>query len=134
MSGTATWLISRANARAHSVLTDAFSKEGVRGYDFRILAALDQHGPASQADLGRFTGIDRSDVVVTLNALEAAGHATRSPDSADRRRNVVAITPSGRAILERLDAVLARVQDVVLEPLNPTERANLVQLLAKLID
>src|SRR6478672_6421851 len=69
VAGRPTWLLSRANTRAQNLLRDAFAAEGVRGYDFRVLAALDEHGPASQIDLGQVTGIDRSDVVATLNDL-----------------------------------------------------------------
>ena len=101
-------------------------------YHFRLLAALDQFGPASQADLGRHTGIDRSDVVATLNELVATGLARREPDPADRRRNVVTITKRGTNTLERLDAVLDAVQDAVLAPLMPNERKTFLRLLAKL--
>ena len=132
IAGQPTWLLSRANARAQTILRDAFDAEGVRGYHFRLLAALDEHGPASQADLGRSTGIDRSDVVATLNDLVAGGLAVRRPDPADGRRNVVAITAGGTAVLQRLDAVLARVQDAVLAPLTDRERTTLVRLLSKL--
>ncbi len=127
-----TWLISRANARSQGLLTDAFAAEGVRGYHFRLLAALDQYGPASQAELGRHTGIDRSDVVATLNDLVASGLAKRAPDPDDGRRNVVTMTRRGARALERLDAVLDDVQDAVLAPLTPSERRTFLRLLAKL--
>jgi DNA-binding MarR family transcriptional regulator len=105
----------------------------VRGYHFRLLAALDQYGPSSQADLGRNTGIDRSDVVATVNDLLAKGYAKRQRDPTDRRRNVVTITARGARALARLDAVVADVQAAVLSPLTPSERATLVRLLAKLV-
>jgi DNA-binding MarR family transcriptional regulator len=124
--------LSRANARSQSLLTAAFAAEGVRGYHFRLLAALDQHGPSSQAELGRHTGIDRSDVVATLNDLVAGGLVSREPDTVDRRRNVVTITTRGVGALERLDAVLDDVQDAVLAPLTPNERKTFIRLLAKL--
>lgn len=127
-----TWLLSRANTRAQGVLADAFAKAGVRGYHFRVLAALEQHGPSSQADLGRVTGIDRSDVVATLDDLADWGLARRAPDDADRRRNVVSITEAGRARLVELDSMLSGVQETVLEPLTPRERATLLRLLRKL--
>jgi DNA-binding MarR family transcriptional regulator len=127
-----TWLLSRANARSQSLLADAFAAEGFRGYHFRLLAALDQFGPASQAELGRHTGIDRSDVVATLNDLVARGLARRAPDPADRRRNIVTMTPRGAAALEHLDAVLDDIQDVVLAPLTANERKTFVRVLAKL--
>jgi len=133
VAGRPTWLLGRANARSQGLLTDAFAAEGVRGYHFRLLAALDQYGPASQADLGRHTGIDRSDVVATLNDLVARGFARRQPDPVDRRRNVITITKRGTGALERLDAVLDEVQDAVLAPLTPNERTTLMRLLTKLI-
>jgi DNA-binding MarR family transcriptional regulator len=133
VAGRPTWLLSRANARSHALLTEAFAAEGVRGYHFRLLAALDQYGSASQADLGRHTGIDRSDVVAVLNELVGRGLAEREPDPVDRRRNVITITRRGVTALERLDAALDAVQDDVLAPLTPNERRTLVRLLTKLV-
>jgi DNA-binding MarR family transcriptional regulator len=127
-----TWLLSRANARAQGLLSDAFAAEGVRGYHYRLLAALEQYGPASQAELGRLAGIDRSDVVATLNGLVAKGLARRTPDALDRRRNIVTITKRGTSALEGLDAVLDNVQDAVLSPLAPNERTTFLRLLTKL--
>jgi DNA-binding MarR family transcriptional regulator len=127
-----TWLLSRANARAHAVLTHALGAEGVRGYHVRVLAALDESGPLSQADVGRATGIDRSDIVGTLNDLVGWGFARRRPDPEDGRRNIVSLTAAGRRRLIQLDAVLARVQDDVLSPLTEHERSVLVDLLRKL--
>jgi DNA-binding MarR family transcriptional regulator len=133
VAGRPTWLLSRANARSQGLLAAAFAAEGLRGYHFRLLAALEQYGPASQADLGRHTGIDRSDVVATLNDLVASGLSQRKRDRADRRRNVVTITNRGTDMLERLDSLLDDVQDAVLAPLTPSERRSFVRLLAKLI-
>jgi DNA-binding MarR family transcriptional regulator len=132
VAGRPTWLLARANARAQGLLADAFAAEGVRGYHFRLLAALDQYGPASQADLGRRTGIDRSDVVATLNELAAAGLVRREPDPADRRRNIVTMTKRAATALDRLDAVLEDVQRAVLAPLDAREQKTFVRLLAKL--
>ena len=127
-----TWLLSRANARSQGLLADAFGAEGVHGYHFGLLAALDQYGPASQAALGRCSGIDRSDVVATLNDLVERGLARRQPDLSDRRRNIITMTKRGADTLERLDAVLDDVQTAVLAPLTVGERATFVRLLTKL--
>jgi DNA-binding MarR family transcriptional regulator len=132
VSGLPTWLLSRANARAQLILHDAFGRAGVRGYDFRVLAALEEFGPVSQAELGRRTGIDRSDIVATVNDLVEKDLVRRTPDANDRRRNVVSITKNGNQMLRRLDVALAEVQRVVLEPLSAGERATLIRLLAKL--
>ncbi len=128
-----TWLLGRANARSQQLLAQAFEAEGVRGYHYRLLAAIEEHGPTSQADLGRQTGIDRSDVVATLDDLVDRGLAQRRPDPVDRRRNVVTLTARGRRMLTRLDKVVDHVQDELLAPLTRKERDDLATLLKKLI-
>jgi MarR family transcriptional regulator, lower aerobic nicotinate degradation pathway regulator len=132
VAGRPTWLLGRANARSQALLADAFARSGMRGHHFRLLAALEEHGPASQADLSRTTGIDTSDVVAALNHLAATGYVRRQPDNADRRRNVVSITKAGLVALDRTGRLVDHVQDSVLEPLSADERSTFLRLLAKL--
>jgi len=127
-----TWLLGRANARSQALLADAFAHAGMRGYHFRILAALEEHGPTSQAELSRTTGIDTSDVVAAVNHLVSIGHVRRQPDAVDRRRNVISITRSGLTAVDRVGRIVDRVQDLVMEPLSPSERKTFLRLLAKL--
>jgi DNA-binding MarR family transcriptional regulator len=129
---TATWLLSRANARAQAIRVDAFAAAGSSGYLTRLLASLADEGPASQAGLSRRTGIDPSDVVAALNELTTRGFVSRTRDPGDARRNVVTLTPAGRAELRRLDKVVAAVQARFLAPLSDTERRQLVRILGKL--
>ena len=128
-----TWLISEAFRQAHRILTERLAAAGSRGYDYRLLAALEEFGPASQATLGRHAGMDRSDVAEVLNDLAGRGLARRSPDPADGRRNVITITPAGAAHLQELDQVLAGVQDELLAGLSATERGQLARLLTRVL-
>ncbi len=132
----ATWLISRSHARSYRLLSDGFAAEGsgLRGYHYRVLAALEEWGPIGQAELGRRTGLDRSDVVTILGDLERLRLTERSVDPVNRRRNIVAITPGGEARLRILDEVVDQVQERVLEPLSANERRQLMRLLRKLAD
>jgi MarR family transcriptional regulator, lower aerobic nicotinate degradation pathway regulator len=127
-----TWLLSQANVRSHRLVVEALGGSDSRGYHFRILAALDDLGPCSQADLGRAAGLDRSDVAVTVDDLERRRAIRRGVDPADRRRKRVAMTPVGQRLLLELDEVLRSVQDRLLEPLSPAERATFVALLERL--
>ena len=127
-----TWLLGRANARSQALLADAFAHAGMRGYHFRILAALEEYGPTSQADLSRMTDIDASDVVAAVNHLVSSGFVRRQPDETDRRRNVISITRSGLSADDRVGRVVDRVQDLVLEPLSDNERRTFLRLLVKL--
>lgn len=129
-----TWLLSQASAHGHRLLSDALAAAGLRGYHYRLLSALEQFGPASQAELGRRTGIDRSDVVAALNELAAEHLVERAPDPADRRRNIVTLTPDGVRRLEDLDTVVSGVQDDLLAPLSPADRDRLADLLSRVVD
>jgi DNA-binding MarR family transcriptional regulator len=129
-----TWLLSQAAMHGHRLLTDGLAPAASRPYHYRLLAALEEFGPASQARLGGRAGMDRSDVVAALNDLAARGMVERTPDPADRRRNIVTITPAGHAHLRRLDRLLSGVQDELLAPLSPAERAQLVRLLTRILE
>jgi MarR family transcriptional regulator, lower aerobic nicotinate degradation pathway regulator len=130
-----TWLISRTFARSSGLLAAAFesSGRGLRSYHYRLLAALDEWGPASQADLGRGTGIDRSDVTAALSELESRRLVKRSPDPQHRRRNIVTLTPAGAQQLLELDKVVEGVQQQVLEPLTAAQRRQFIALMVKLL-
>jgi MarR family transcriptional regulator, lower aerobic nicotinate degradation pathway regulator len=128
-----TWLISQVATHAHRLMTERLAAVGARGYHFRLLAALAEFGPSSQASLGRRTGMDRSDVVEAISELAQRGFLQRASDPADRRRNVVTITEKGAARLEQLDTLLAGVQDELLAPLSPAERAQLTGLLGRVL-
>jgi MarR family transcriptional regulator, lower aerobic nicotinate degradation pathway regulator len=129
-----TWLIGQASARAHRLLSDELAAVGFYGYQVRLLAALEEFGPASQATLGRRTGIDRSDVAAALDDLAGRGLVERSLDLTDRRRNIITITPAGTEQLQPLDEVLAGVQDKLLAPLSPAEREQLTRLLVRILE
>ncbi|MEU5988256.1 MarR family winged helix-turn-helix transcriptional regulator [Spirillospora sp. NPDC047418] len=131
---TPSWLISLVSAHSHRLVGAGFAAAGARGYHYRLLAALDEYGPSSQAALGRATAVDRSDVVAALNELAAQGFVDRTPDPSDRRRNIVTLTADGTRHLLELDGVLTGIQEELLAPLSPAERDQLTGLLARLAD
>ena len=133
LTGKPTWLISQVSTHAHRLLTEKLATAGARGYHYRLLAALQEFGPASQASLGRRTCMDRSDVVAAINDLASRGQVERALDPADHRRNVITITAAGTAHLERLDRMLTGVQDDLLAPLSPGERDQLTRLLSRVL-
>jgi len=126
------WLLSQAQARAQRVIHSAFTEAGVRGYHYRLMAALEQYGPLSQADLGRHTGIDRKDVAIAVAELADRKIIARQADPSDRRRNIVRLTPAGERELLRLDGVLARAQAEIVARLTAAEQRQLTPLLEKL--
>lgn len=128
------WLINRASAHSYRLVSEGFAAAGAHGYHYRLLAALAEFGPASQAELGRRTGIDRSDVVAALNELADQQLIERSPDPIDRRRNVITVTVEGENRLSYLDEVLVQIQEELCAPLSTSERDQLVWLLTRIVD
>jgi DNA-binding MarR family transcriptional regulator len=127
------WLLTQTAAYAHRLVGDGLGEIGARRYHYRVLAALDEAGPMSQADLGRRTGIHLSDMVATVNELARAGHVERRTDPRDRRRNVITLTGPGRQQLRVLARKVATIQDALLAPLDAHEREQLTGMLRRLL-
>lgn len=127
------WLLTQSAAQAHRIVTESFAAGGARAYHFRLLATLVEFGPASQAELGRRSSIDRSDVVAALNELENDGYVERSPDPADGRRNVITITTAGKRHQRRLTTLVGKAQEEIFGPLSATDRTRLTTILTKLL-
>ncbi|GAB4051208.1 MarR family winged helix-turn-helix transcriptional regulator [Catellatospora paridis] len=128
------WLLTQTAGHAQRLVTDGFSSVNARGYYYRLLATLEESGPASQAALSRRSGIHVSDLVATINELADGGLVERAPDPSDRRRNIISLTAAGKRQLRRLEKRLAECQDELLDPLSPEERQRLTELLSKLLD
>ncbi|QJS99237.1 MarR family transcriptional regulator [Streptomyces asoensis] len=127
------WLITQLAVHARRLVFGGFTAAGARGYHYRILAALHEFGPASQAELGRRCRVDRSDVVAAVNQLVEQGFVDRAPDPEHGRRNKVTLTPGGVQQLRRMDQVLDQVQDDLLEPLSAEDRQTLTRLLGRVL-
>ncbi len=128
------WLLTQTANHAHRLLADGFAAVQARGYHYRLLATLDRFGPASQAELGRRSGIHVSDMVATINELAERDLVERAPDPSDRRRNIISLTAAGKRQLRRLEKQLADCQDQLLAPLSPEDRQRLTDLLTTLLD
>ncbi|MFJ5306852.1 MarR family winged helix-turn-helix transcriptional regulator [Streptomyces sp. NPDC088350] len=102
--------------------------------DFAVLAALEEYGALSQAEIGRRLGLDRNDVSGIVNRLEGCHRVDRQADPANRRRNAVTLTATGRRHLDELQQHADAVQAELLAGLDAAERRQLHSLLAKVLD
>ncbi|MFY9928319.1 MAG: MarR family transcriptional regulator [Streptosporangiaceae bacterium] len=131
LRGLVSWQASKISTLG-ARLTARRMPLGARG-DFAVLAALEEYGALSQAEIGRRLGLDRNDVNGILNRLESGRQVDRQADPADRRRNVVTLTATGRQNLEELQQHADAVQDELLAGLDAAERQQLHSLLGKLL-
>lgn len=127
------WLLTQTATHAHRIVGEGLDAVGAKRYHYRVLVALDEIGPASQADLGRRSGIHLSEMVATINELADQGSVERQPDPHDRRRHVITLTAAGHRQRKKLARQIAKIQDDLLAPLSPQERTALTDMLQRLL-
>jgi DNA-binding MarR family transcriptional regulator len=129
-----TWLLNQAALQGQRIGAETLAAMGAHRTHYAVLAALDEFGADSQAELGRRCGIDPSDMVALMARLTGDRLVERGPDPADRRRNLVSITAAGRRRLDELAETVGAAQDTLLEPLSTAERKRLTGLLTRIVE
>jgi MarR family transcriptional regulator, transcriptional regulator for hemolysin len=125
------WLLARASHALMTESTAALEGSGISPREHAVLATA-MSGAHTQIELARVVGLDKTTMVVTVDALEAAGLAERRPSSTDRRARVVAVTKAGERKVREAEAVLERVREDVLGGLDPAERKAFLSALGQL--
>jgi MarR family transcriptional regulator, lower aerobic nicotinate degradation pathway regulator len=128
------FLLKRLGMTAKEQTIGAFDEAGVHPYHHAILAVLDEGSRETQGAIADALGYDKGQLVGLLDELEDAGLVSRQRDQADRRRQIVQMTPAGRKTLDKLRGVAARVEDEFLSALSEKEREQFHALLLKLAE
>jgi DNA-binding MarR family transcriptional regulator len=87
-----------------------------------------------QQELGASLMVDPNNCVLLLNELDDRGYVERQRDPKDRRRHIVVITAAGQKALAKAEAKLEALEGEVLVNLDPSEREQLRDLLARAMD
>ena len=87
----------------------------------------------TQAQLAEAVGRDKTRLITTLDGLEARGLLRRTPDPADRRNKIVALTQEGRELRAAVSTDIRRAEQALLQPLTPADRTTFRRLL-RLLD
>ena len=87
--------------RASQNATDRYDQAvadtiGLNRTDMRCIDILDRQGRLTAGQLAEQTGLTTGAVTTVIDRLEAAGHARRVRDTADRRRIYVELTDEAR--------------------------------------
>jgi len=102
-------------ARMHCVLVHALEEE------------------RTQAQLAEIGDMDKTTMVVTVDALEEAGLAERRPSSRDRRARIIAVTEEGARIAEQSQQIVDGVHQRALAALPEEARDALLNALNLLV-
>ena len=128
------FLLKRLGMTAKDRSLAAFDDAGLHPYHHAILAVLDEGSRETQGAIADSLGYDKGQLVGLLDELEDAGLVSRQRDQADRRRQIVQMTPAGRKMLDKLRKLSAQVEDEFLTTLSEKEREQLHALLLKLAE
>jgi DNA-binding MarR family transcriptional regulator len=98
-----------------------------------VLNLLADQGPLSQQAIGELLSIDRTTMVEIVDELERAGIAQRVRNPNDRRSYLVTLTSQGRTKQKRAAKAFDDAVDEFFSPLKPAERAQLTDMLRRLV-
>jgi MarR family transcriptional regulator, lower aerobic nicotinate degradation pathway regulator len=128
------FLLKRLGGSAKEESMAAYEAMGLHPYHYAVLAVLDEGERETQGAIADALGYDRGQLVGLLDELEEAGLVERRRDPADRRRQIVQMTPAGRKTLGKLRALSMRLDDEFFGSLDANERAQLHDLLLRLAE
>ena len=106
---------------------------GITNTQYDILIVLKRQPGIDQISLAKLLGLDRSTTGMVLGKLEKAGLIGRCIGTHDRRRRNLALTRSGKRMLEQLAEPARRAQMHVLSPFTAEEQTIFLALLEKFV-
>jgi len=105
---------------------------GVGVVEWRLLAMLAVEANITANRICEVVGLDKAAVSRSLKQLEDAGYVAFSKDESDGRRTLVALTPSGKSLHDRIIKVALKREQLLLGDITDEELNLLVNLLLKM--
>jgi len=109
----------------------AAGRHGATMWQYAILAVVARRPGLNQAEVATALAYSKNRIVADLDHLEQAGLLVRRP-GADRRANVLSVTPAGRRVMGAIRADIHRHEDRLLAPLSAPARRTFVTALRAL--
>jgi MarR family transcriptional regulator for hemolysin len=126
------WLLGQASHVLSTEMTAAFEARGHTPRGYCVLTAA-RSGRYTQKELADAVGLDKTTMVVTVDALEREGLARRVPSPEDRRARVIEVTPEGEKAVAEGEELMAAIQEEVLAALPAGGREALLEGLGTLV-
>jgi len=137
---TETFLLSRSAShmlhRAQQMAADAFARahkgDELTFRQFAVLAAVSETPGASQSDLVRATGIDRSTLADMIARMEKKNLLSRETSKSDGRAKSVKLTGRGQRKLAEASPVAAMADEAILAALPKPKQKAFIETLEAL--
>ena len=126
------FLLSQASHSLTTELTARLADVGITPRAHGVLSkALE--GGLTQSQVAEQCALDKTTMVVTLDALERDGLAERRPSDSDRRARIIAVTEAGRQVVAAAEAIVALTYSDVLAALPEDQREPFLDCLTRLV-
>jgi MarR family transcriptional regulator for hemolysin len=109
----------------------AFAEIGITPREYCVLAHAIS-GQYTQIELATIADLDKTTMLNSMDYLEQAGYAERTPSPSDRRARIVAVTAAGAEVVARGHQIADRVHGEVLQALPADQRDVLTRALSTL--
>jgi DNA-binding MarR family transcriptional regulator len=133
LGDTVGYVLRRAQLAVFDEAIRGFARLDLRPGQYSVLVLLAYRPGMKQSEVAAALGIQRANFVSLLDRLERRGLARRSAAPNDRRSYVLHLTQDGERLLRRASAVVATLEARLDAKLGPGGRAQLLDLLARLI-
>lgn len=127
------YLIRRAQQLAVAIFMEETAGFDVTPVQFAILNALMDDPGEDQITLSSRVAFDQATFGSVIARLEAKEWVQRQADPLDKRRKLLWTTNEGEKVALQMKRAVSKAQQRILGPLDITERAQLSELLGKLI-
>src|SRR4051812_15489253 len=125
LAGTLNQAIRLLSLRHRARAAHLLAPLGLHPGQEALLLELDRTGPRIQAQLSEALGCEPPSVTLMTRKLEASGHIRRTPDPADRRATVVALTDRGKALVKQVQQLWVTLAEETVQGLPPALLAQL---------
>lgn len=125
-------LLKRASQYAASMYMDQVGRTGLTQRQYAVLMAAERNEGASQIELVRLTGIDRSTLADLIARLMAQGYLQARRGREDGRTNAVKLTAAGRRALRAAEPGAGEADKLVLAAIPARHRKAFIEALASL--
>ena len=116
-----------------AVAAEALGTTDLTPLQYAILAYLSDEPDLDQAGLAARVGVDRTNIGLLAQQLEAKGLVSRRVNGDDRRARLLRLTPRGVKLFQLVGPRARAAQNGILAPLAPADRGLLIDLLVRVI-
>lgn len=125
-------LVRRVQQISNALFAEECAAFEVTSVQFAALVMIQANPDVDATRLSALIAFDRSTIGGVLERMEAKGWITRTPSKADKRVRLLSVRPEGEALLRQVESAVKRVQQRLMAPLVPADRAVLLRLLGRI--